>query len=104
MILTWLALQSIPDDPMDRTFGGYKKGEDGRFNDDDLVDCISSAIEDPAGSFGARNVPQVLRPVEVMGILHGRKWNVAGRKSSILKHCTSWVKHRLLNVVTSAKP
>ncbi|GJC85452.1 psi-producing oxygenase A [Colletotrichum liriopes] len=70
--------KSIPDDPGQRTFADYERGEDGKFDDDDLVDCISSAIEDCAGAFGARNVPQVMKPVEIMGILHGRKWNVAG--------------------------
>ncbi|KAJ0163325.1 Linoleate 10R-lipoxygenase [Colletotrichum tanaceti] len=70
--------KSIPDDPGQRTFADYERGEDGRFDDDDLVDCISASIEDCAGAFGARNVPQVMRPVEIMGILHGRKWNVAG--------------------------
>ncbi|KXH26512.1 linoleate diol synthase [Colletotrichum salicis] len=70
--------KSIPDDPGLRTFADYERGEDGKFDDDDLVDCISSAIEDCAGAFGARNVPQVMRPVEIMGILQGRKWNVAG--------------------------
>lgn len=70
--------RSIPEDPADRTFGGYKKGPDGKFSDDELVDCISSAVEDCAGSFGGRNVPKVMRPVEIMGIMHGRKWNLAG--------------------------
>lgn len=31
-----------------------------------------------AGAFGGRNVPQSMKPVEVLGILQGRKWNVAG--------------------------
>jgi cytochrome P450 len=70
--------QSIPDDPAERTFAHYKRGPDGKFSDDDLAECITSAIEDPAGAFGARNVPQVMRPVEILGILRGRKWNVAG--------------------------
>ncbi|KAF6838515.1 linoleate diol synthase [Colletotrichum musicola] len=80
----------IPDDPAHRTFGhtrgpdgkynfaGYKRGLDGKFDDDDLVKCIAESIDDCAGSFGARNVPQIMKDVEVMGILHGRKWNVAG--------------------------
>ncbi|KAK5629121.1 hypothetical protein RRF57_004836 [Xylaria bambusicola] len=70
--------QSIPDDPVERTFGGFKRGADGKFSDDDLVNCISDAIEDVAGAFGARNVPQALKPVEMLGIMQGRKWNVAG--------------------------
>lgn len=71
--------QSIPEDPGLRTFGGYKRGpETGRYSDDDLVECITSAIEDCAGAFGARNVPIAMRPVEILGILQGRKWHVAG--------------------------
>ncbi|GAP85759.1 putative linoleate diol synthase [Rosellinia necatrix] len=70
--------RGIPQDPAERVFGGFKRGADGKFSDDDLVGCISDAIEDVAGAFGSRNVPQALKPVEIMGILQGRKWNVAG--------------------------
>jgi len=70
--------RSIPDDPAERIFEGFRRGADGKFDDDQLVACISDAIEDCAGSFGARNVPQAMRPVEILGILQGRKWNVAG--------------------------
>ncbi|KAK7739760.1 hypothetical protein SLS53_005730 [Cytospora paraplurivora] len=71
--------KSIPDDPAQRTFGGYQRDpKTGRFSDDDLVECITSAIEDCAGAFGARNVPLAMRPVEILGILQGRKWHVAG--------------------------
>ncbi|KAI0847017.1 heme peroxidase [Daldinia vernicosa] len=68
----------IPDDPAERVFGGFKRNSDGRFSDDDLVGCISDAIEDCAGAFGGRNVPESMKPVEILGILQGRKWNVAG--------------------------
>ncbi|KAI3322602.1 linoleate diol synthase [Xylariaceae sp. AK1471] len=70
--------RGIPTDPAEREFGGFKRGPDGKFDDDDLVNCISDAIEDCAGAFGSRNVPQALKPVEILGILQGRKWNVAG--------------------------
>ena len=70
--------KSIPDDPAERVFGGYKRRSDGKFDDDDLVGCITDAIEDCAGAFGGRNVPEAMKPVEIMGILQGRKWNVAG--------------------------
>ncbi|ROT38441.1 linoleate diol synthase [Sodiomyces alkalinus F11] len=80
---------SIASDPGERVFAGYKRQADGRFDDDDLVECLTSAIEDCAGSFGGRNVPKVMRPVEILAILQGRKWNVAGlnefRKSFGLK-------------------
>ncbi|KOS17402.1 Linoleate 10R-lipoxygenase [Escovopsis weberi] len=68
----------IPADPGACTFGGYQRGADGRFDDDDLVACIATAVEQPAGSFGARNVPRIMKPVEMMGILRGRKWHLAG--------------------------
>ena len=70
--------KTIPDDPAERVFGGYKRRSDGKFDDDDLVGCITDAIEDCAGAFGGRNVPEAMKPVEIMGILQGRKWNVAG--------------------------
>ncbi|KAG5949373.1 hypothetical protein E4U53_005905 [Claviceps sorghi] len=69
---------SIAKDPAERTFGGFARGPDGSFNDDELVDCISTAIEQAGGAFGARNVPRIMKPVEMLGILRGRKWNLAG--------------------------
>jgi hypothetical protein len=69
---------SIPKDPGERTFGGFERGPDGKFSDDDLADCIATAIEAPGGAFGARNVPRVMKPVEMLGIMRGRKWNLAG--------------------------
>ncbi|KAL1836745.1 hypothetical protein VTJ49DRAFT_4720 [Mycothermus thermophilus] len=68
----------IPADPVDRPFAKFKRGPDGKFNDDDLVECIASSIEDCAGSFGGRNVPASMRAVEILGIIQARKWNVAG--------------------------
>lgn len=68
----------VPEDPAERTFSGFKRGPDGKFSDDDLVEALSSAIEQPGGAFGGRNVPRCMKPVEMMGILRGRKWNLAG--------------------------
>ncbi|KAK4101146.1 heme peroxidase, partial [Parathielavia hyrcaniae] len=68
----------IPEDPAERTFNNFKRGPDGKFSDDDLVDCMASSVEDCAGSFGARNVPASMRAIEILGIIQGRKWNVAG--------------------------
>lgn len=39
----------IPKDPSQRNFGGIKRGEDGRFRDEDLVRILRASIEDPAG-------------------------------------------------------
>jgi linoleate 10R-lipoxygenase len=69
---------TIPEDPAQRTFGGFARGPDGRFNDDELVHAISTAIEQPGGAFGAKNVPRILKPVEILGIIRGRKWNLSG--------------------------
>ncbi|KAL2260217.1 hypothetical protein VTK26DRAFT_5855 [Humicola hyalothermophila] len=68
----------LPEDPLERPFNGFKRGPNGKFSDDDLVECITSAVEDCAGSFGARNVPASMRAIEILGIIQGRKWNVAG--------------------------
>ncbi|KAL2192551.1 heme peroxidase [Corynascus similis CBS 632.67] len=68
----------IPEDPLERPFNKFQRGPDGKYSDDDLVECITSAIEDCAGSFGARNVPASMRAIEILGIIQGRKWNVAG--------------------------
>lgn len=68
----------VPDDPAEREFGGFKRDSNGRFNDNELVECITSAIEDCAGAFGARNVPEAMKAIEILGILQGRKWNCAG--------------------------
>lgn len=69
---------SMPQDPAQRTFGGFTRGPDGSFSDDDLVNCLATAIEQPGGAFGARNVPRIMKPVEMLGIIRGRKWNLAG--------------------------
>lgn len=67
----------IPHDPAERTFGGLERQANGTFNDDDLVKILSESIEDVAGAFGARNVPHIMRLVEVLGIEQCRKWKVA---------------------------
>ncbi|PYH92083.1 peroxidase [Aspergillus ellipticus CBS 707.79] len=68
--------QEIPKDPSKRTFADLQRQEDGTFKDEDLVTILVNAIEDVASSFGARNVPKVLRSVEILGIEQSRKWNV----------------------------
>ncbi|KAI9147556.1 Linoleate 10R-lipoxygenase [Paramyrothecium foliicola] len=69
---------SVDKDPGKRTFNGFERGPDGKFNDDQLVDALATAIEQPGGAFGARNVPRIMKPIEMLGIIRGRKWNLAG--------------------------
>ncbi|KAF2668697.1 heme peroxidase [Microthyrium microscopicum] len=64
-------------DPQDRPFGGFKRGPDGKFTDDDLVNLLCDSIEDVANSFGANRVPPVMRVVEILGMKQARAWNVA---------------------------
>ncbi|KAL6229356.1 hypothetical protein BDW75DRAFT_235267 [Aspergillus navahoensis] len=70
------AAGNLDKDPSKRTFGGLKRQSDGTFRDAELVDILTRAIEEVAGSFGPRNVPKVLRTVEILGIEQARKWNV----------------------------
>lgn len=79
-LYTGLAIfeKSVADKkPNERVFGGLKRQADGTFNDCDLVKILKESIEDPAGAFGANNVPKILKQVEVLGILQARKWQVA---------------------------
>lgn len=64
----------LSKDPSLREFGGITRGKDGKFDDGDLVRLFKESCEDPAGVFGARTVPKVLRVIEIMGILQARKW------------------------------
>ncbi|EFE40287.1 hypothetical protein TRV_04981 [Trichophyton verrucosum HKI 0517] len=68
---------NLPDDPQERGLGHLKRGPDGLFNDDELVQMLTEGIEDCAGAFGAKGVPKLLRPVEILGIMQARSWNLA---------------------------
>lgn len=67
----------LSSDPHKRSFANLKRGEDGRFSDDALVEILADSIEDVAGSFGANRVPAILRSVEILGIQQARSWNLA---------------------------
>ncbi|KAI0508307.1 heme peroxidase [Xylaria bambusicola] len=69
--------QSIPKDPSVRTFDGLERQADGKFKDADLARIMKEAMDDPAGTFGARMIPKALKIVEILGINQGRKWQVA---------------------------
>lgn len=69
--------KSVPKDPGVWTFGGLQRGEDGSFQDEELVRLIQEGTDNIAGAFGARNVPRVLRAVEMLGIQQARDWGLA---------------------------
>lgn len=55
------------------TFGGLKRGPDGRFSDYDLAEIIKGCIEEPAHAFGAHSTPHSLKIVDIMGQLQARE-------------------------------
>ena len=68
---------SLSANPQERPFANLQRNGDGTLNDDDLVKILTESIEDVAGSFGANRVPEVLRAVEILGIMQARSWNLA---------------------------
>ena len=43
--------EHMPKNPMERPFAHLKRGEDGKFLDDDLVNIMQTGIEEQAGKF-----------------------------------------------------
>jgi hypothetical protein len=86
-------IDSVPEDPAKWEFGGKKRTADGSFSDGDLVNLITTATKNAGGkyvrpvpentdlgnlgAFGARNVPAIMKAIEILGIQHGREWNIA---------------------------
>jgi linoleate 10R-lipoxygenase len=68
---------SLPKDPYERDYHGLKRGADGRFNDDELVNILCDSIEDVSGASGPNNVPKALRAVEILGMQQARHWECA---------------------------
>ncbi|KAJ5669994.1 Psi-producing oxygenase A [Penicillium maclennaniae] len=67
----------LSEDPLERPFANLNRNADGTLPDDDLVKIFEDSVEDVAGAFGASNVPEILRSVEVLGIKQARNWNLA---------------------------
>ena len=54
--------------PFERQFDELKRGQDGRYSDDDVCRIWKESVEDVAGSFGAAHVPSNLKFVEVLSM------------------------------------
>lgn len=67
---------SIPSDPRHRSFAQMARLESGSFADDDLAQLWTESVEDKAAAFGARQVPRILRIVEILGIEQSRQWGL----------------------------
>ncbi|OCH96232.1 linoleate diol synthase [Obba rivulosa] len=68
--------QAMEPDVTHWTFGNLQRQDDGTFKDEDLAGVIYAATEHPAGAFGARRTPHVMRLHEIMGIESNRQWGV----------------------------
>jgi hypothetical protein len=55
------------------TFGGFKRGEDGKFSDVDLAEIIKDCIAEPAHAFGAHGTPAALKVLDIIGQLQARE-------------------------------
>lgn len=54
------------------TFGGLKRGNDGRFSDYDLAEILKDCIEEPAHAFGAHGTPASMKCIDILGIIQAR--------------------------------
>jgi cytochrome P450 len=68
---------NVPGEPATWTFGGLERQQDGCFTDSELVRLISDGCDNVAGAFGARNIPKVMKAIEMLGIEQGRQWQLA---------------------------
>ncbi|KAL0943160.1 fatty acid oxygenase [Colletotrichum truncatum] len=67
----------IPEDPAQRGFMDLPRNADGTLREGDLAKIFKESVEDVAGSYGANRIPEVMRPIELMGIMSSRNWNCA---------------------------
>lgn len=70
MMIYGHSLMTTP--PKEWTFGGLKRGADGKFSDIDLAEIMKNCIEEPAHAFGAHGTPASLKVVDIMGQLQAR--------------------------------
>jgi hypothetical protein len=70
--------KKLPQEPNQWEFGDMKRDKDtGAFDDVDLIKIITDSTEDIASAFGPRQVPKIMKLVEVLGMEQARLWNVA---------------------------
>lgn len=64
-------------DPLKWEIPGLKRNPTTHmFADDDLARVITEAIDAPAGAFRARGIPAVMKPIDVLGMMAARRYNV----------------------------
>ena len=68
---------ALPKDPHERPFANLTRTTNGSYKDEDLASIFAASVEDAAGAYGANQVPEVLRDVEILGIMQARSWKLA---------------------------
>lgn len=71
----WAKKQS--PDPLKRDFADLERLSNGQYRDDQLASIWTASVSDVAGRFGAGHVPEILKNVEILGIIQSRSWNLA---------------------------
>jgi linoleate 8R-lipoxygenase / 9,12-octadecadienoate 8-hydroperoxide 8R-isomerase len=69
--------KNVPRDPHERRFANLTRTKSGSYEDENLASIFAASVEDVAGAFGANQVPEVLRDVEILGIMQARSWKLA---------------------------
>lgn len=67
----------LSPDPAKREFAGLERLQNGQYPDEKLAAIWTASVSDVAGSYGAAHVPEILKNVEVLGIIQSRSWNLA---------------------------
>jgi linoleate 8R-lipoxygenase/9,12-octadecadienoate 8-hydroperoxide 8R-isomerase len=67
----------VPKDPHERRFAHLTRTKSGSYADEDLASIFAASVEDTAGAFGAHQVPEILRSIEILGIVQARSWKLA---------------------------
>ncbi|KIW24947.1 uncharacterized protein PV07_10625 [Cladophialophora immunda] len=69
--------KKLSPDPVKREFAGLQRQPDNKYPDEELAAIWTASVSDVAGSYGAAHVPEILKNVEVLGIIQSRSWNLA---------------------------
>jgi Animal haem peroxidase len=70
--------KKLPQEPNQWEFGGMERDKStGAFDDAELAKIIADSTEDVACAFGPRQVPEIMKLIEVLGMEQARLWNVA---------------------------
>lgn len=69
--------KSLSTDPLKRDFAGLVRQANNKYPDEGLAAIWTASVADVAGSYGAGHVPEILKNVEILGMVQSRTWNLA---------------------------